>query len=57
MEKKGSVRNKEAHSTLKVRPRSHQPTKAEMNEDVTIPTTPEHLAKCLTRTVKVEEAK
>ena len=55
MEKKGKVHNKKARPTLKVRPRSHQPTKAEMNEDVTIPTTPEHLAKCLTRTVRVEE--
>ena len=54
MKEKGKI-HKKTSPTLRVRPRSYQPSKSEMREDVTIPTTPEHLAKCLTRTVKIKE--
>ena len=52
---KTKKRNNGNRPTLKVKPRSYQPTKAELEEDLSVPTTPEHLAKCITRTVKIEE--
>ena len=41
---------------VKIKPSRYQPNKAELNADVSVPTTPEHLAKCITRTVNVEES-
>ena len=43
---------------VRVKPRSYQPTSAEMNEPIVFPpgTTPEDLARALVMPVKVEEA-
>lgn len=49
------MKKRPAKPTLKVKPRSYQPTKAELEEDLSVPTTPERLAKCITKSVKIEE--
>ncbi len=41
--------------TLKVKHRSYQPSKAELEADISIPITPKNLARALMRDVKVEE--
>ena len=38
---------------VQVRPYSHQPSKAELEDDVSVDATPEALADCLGRTVAV----
>jgi len=40
-----------------LKPERYQPTKAELEEDVSIPTTPERLAKIVGRKVKVRREK
>ena len=42
--------------TVKVKPRSYQPTKAELREELHIPTTLEHLTRLVTKTVTVQES-
>ena len=47
--------SKPNHPTTKVRPRSYQPTRAELRELIKINTTPEKLAKSVLRQVRVVE--
>ena len=42
--------------TVRVRPYSYQPNKAELDEDVSVDATPEDVRAALMRPVKVEEA-
>ena len=44
------------HSTpiVKVKPRSYQPSRAELREKIHIPTTPEQLAKAMVQTVVIK---
>ena len=42
---------------VKVKPRSHQPTKAELEERAYLPTTPERAAKAVASLVNVQETK
>ena len=42
---------------VEIKPSSYQPTKAELEADVSIPTTPERLARCITRQVTVRVVK
>ena len=42
-------------STLRVKPRSYQPTKAELEADVGIETTPDELAEAVLRPVNIIE--
>ena len=42
-------------STLRVKPRSYQPTKADMAEDVSIDATPDELAEAVLRPVRIVE--
>lgn len=44
-----------ARRTIEVRPRTYQPTKAEINEEFQIDGTPSQLAKALLRDVEVRE--
>ena len=41
-------------ATVRVKPSSYQPTKAELEEEVRIPTSPERLAKALGRQINIE---
>ena len=43
-------------TTVQVRPFSYQPSKAELEEDVSVDSTPEALADCLGRTVAVTDS-
>ena len=43
-------------TTVQVRPFSYQPSKAELEEDVSVDATPEVLADCLGRTVAVRKS-
>ena len=43
--------------TVKVKPRSYQPTKAELQERSYLPTTPERAAKAVASLVNVQETK
>ena len=43
--------------TVKVKPRSYQPNKAELEEKAYLPTTPEHAAKAVASLVNVQETK
>lgn len=40
--------------TVRVKSSRYQPSKAELEEEVRIPTTPERLAKAVVRSVKIE---
>ena len=40
--------------TIRLKRSSYQPSKAELEEEVRIPTTPEHLARILGREVNIE---
>lgn len=40
--------------TVRVRPRSYQPTRAEINEEFKIDATPDQLAKAMLRDVEIE---
>ena len=40
--------------TVRLKSNRYQPTKAELEEEVRIPTTPKHLAKAVVRTVKIK---
>ena len=43
--------------TVKVRHRSYQPSRAELKQDESIPTTPEQLVKAVVRDVAIVEVK
>ena len=55
-EKGKTKKTKRDRPVVKIKSSSYQPSKAELHADVSIPTTPEHLAKCITRTVNVQES-
>ena len=40
--------------TVTVKPNDYQPSKAELEKDIRIPTTPDRLAKAVTRSVKLK---
>lgn len=48
---------KEDRPTLKVKPRSYQPTKAELQERAYLPTAPERAAKAVASLVNIQETK
>ena len=48
-------KTKTDRTTIKVKPRSYQPTKAELEEKIHAHTTPEHAAQCLTSLFNVKE--
>ena len=52
MDKEGKTKK-----TVKVLPYKYQPTKAELEEDLSIPTTPENLAKAVVADVRLQEVK
>ena len=55
MAKRFNLKVKQSKPSVWVKPHSHQPSKAELEEDVRIPTTPEELARCVMQDVGVEE--
>ena len=55
--KKEKEKPKRGRPTVKVKPRSYQPTKAELQERSYLPTTPERAAKAVASIVKVQETK
>ena len=58
MKKNGRARKNQpmgGRKVVEVKPRSYQPTEAEKREVVSIPATPEQLAKCVLHPVIVEE--
>ncbi len=48
---------KKTRPTVKVKPRSYQPTKAELQERAYLPTTPERAAKSVASLVNIQETK
>ena len=50
-----SNESKKDKPILKIKPRNYQPSKAELREKVRLDTTPERLAECLGRQVKIQE--
>ena len=48
--KKDAPKNK---PILKLKPHTYQPTKAELEKDVSLPTTPDELLSCVVRDVKI----
>ena len=57
MKKNGNAKSKTTRSTVQVKPRSYQPTKAELQERAYLPTTPERAAKAVASLVNVQETK
>ena len=51
------IQSLQPHPVVVLKPERYQPTKAELEEDVSIPTTPERLAKALGRKVTVRREK
>lgn len=49
------MRKNDERPVVKVKPHKYQPSKAELEADVCIPTTPENLAKSVLRQVTVRE--
>ncbi len=56
MAKRFNLKVKQGKPSVRVKPHSHQPSKAELEEDVRIPTTPEELAQCVMQDVEIEES-
>ena len=54
-EKKQNGAETEETPIVDVMPYSYQPSKAKLEADVSIPTTPEELARCVLRDVRVVE--
>ena len=50
-------KEKKGRPTVKVKPRSYQPNKAELQERSYLPTTPERAAKAVASLVNVQETK
>ena len=55
MKKNGSAKPKRTRPTVQVKPRSYQPTKAELEEKLYVPATPEQVAKAVTSLFNVQE--
>ena len=55
--KKDKEKPKRGRPTVQVKPRSYQPTKAELKERAYLPTTPERAAKAVALLVNVQETK
>ena len=54
-EKDPKEKPKRGLPTVKVKPRSYQPTKAELQERAYLPTTPERAAKAVASLVNIQE--
>ena len=57
MKEKQKIKLKRVRPTVKVKPRSYQPNKAELQERAYLPTTPKRAAKAVASLVNVQETK